>query len=155
MSDYFLDASALVKRYINEIGSEWVRQLTEPHPGDTVLLAEITLAEVSAAIAAKHRMPGGITLAQRDRALSLFLQNCDSYFLLLPVDRTVLDRAVELTQNYRLRGYDAVQLASALVAADVMSANGLPSPIFVASDGNLLAAARSEGLAVDDPLAHP
>ena len=30
VSDYYLDASALVKRYVDEIGSAWVRQLTEP-----------------------------------------------------------------------------------------------------------------------------
>ncbi len=155
MSDYYLDASALVKRYVNEIGSIWIRQLTDPRPGDTVLLAEITLAEVAAALAVKHRLPGGITLAQRDRALSLFLQDCDTRFLLLPVDRPVLDRAVELTQMHRLRGYDAVQLASALVAGEVMRANGLPLPVFVAGDANLLAAATAEHLPVDNPLAHP
>ena len=64
MSDYYLDASALVKRYVDEIGSAWVRQLTEPRPGDAVLLAEITLAEVAAALAGKHRLPGGITVMQ-------------------------------------------------------------------------------------------
>ena len=30
MSVYYLDASALVKRYADESGSEWVRQLTAP-----------------------------------------------------------------------------------------------------------------------------
>ena len=97
MSDYYLDASALVKRYVDEVGGTWVRQMTAPRPGDTVLLAEITLAEVAAALAAKHRVPGGITLLQRDRALSLFRQDCATRLLLLSVDRIVLDRAVELT----------------------------------------------------------
>lgn len=155
MSDSYLDASALVKRYVDEAGSAWVRQLTEPRRGDTVLLAEITLAEVAAALAVKHRVPGGITLEQRDRALSLFLQDCDHRFQLLPIDRPVLDRAVELTQKHRLRGYDAVQLASALVAAGVMSANGLPLPTLIAGDSSLLAAAMAEALPVDNPLNHP
>jgi predicted nucleic acid-binding protein len=44
VSDFYLDANALVKRYADEAGSAWVRQLTEPPPGDTVLLAKITLA---------------------------------------------------------------------------------------------------------------
>lgn len=155
MSDYYLDASTLVKRYVDEVGSRWVRQMTAPRPGDAILLAEISLAEVAAALASKHRMPGGITLEQRDRALSLFLQDCDTRFLLLSVDRTVLDRAVELTQNHRLRGYDAVQLASALVAADVMSASNLPLLTFVAGDGNLLTAATAEHLPIENPLNHP
>ena len=62
MSDYFLDASAAVKRYADEPGSTWIRGITEPQARNTILLAEITLAEVAAALAAKHRAPNGITL---------------------------------------------------------------------------------------------
>lgn len=61
MTDYYIDASALVKRYADEPGSAWIRQITDPHSRNTILLAEITLAEVAAALAAKHRAPGGIT----------------------------------------------------------------------------------------------
>lgn len=41
MTDYYLDASALVKRYANEPGSIWARQITDPRTQDTILLAEI------------------------------------------------------------------------------------------------------------------
>ena len=61
MTDYYVDASALVKRYANEPGSTWVLQIIEPSAQHTILLAEITLAEVAAALAAKQRAPGGIT----------------------------------------------------------------------------------------------
>lgn len=62
MTDYYVDASALVKRYADEPGSAWVRQITEPSGQHTIMLAEITLTEVAAALAAKQRAPGGITL---------------------------------------------------------------------------------------------
>lgn len=153
MTDYYVDASALVKRYAEESGSSWVRQMTDPFAQHTILLAEITLAEVAAALAAKHRAPGGITQEQRDRILSRFLQDCAEHFVLLPVDRAVLDRAVELTQRHRLRGYDAVQLATALVANDTLQTQNLPSPIFVAADGDLLTAA-AEHFSVENPLNH-
>lgn len=68
MTDYYLDASALVKRYAEEAGSDWIRQITDPLAQNTILLAEISLAEVAAALAAKHRAPGGISREQRDRA---------------------------------------------------------------------------------------
>jgi uncharacterized protein len=97
VTDYYLDASALVKRYTDESGSTWTRQITDPGARHTILLAEITLAEVAAALAAKQRAPGGITQEQRDRILSRFLQDCEEHFLLLPVDRPAIDRAVELT----------------------------------------------------------
>ena len=85
--------------------------------------------------------------------MSRFLQDCAEHFLLLPVDRLVIDRAVTLTQNHRLRGYDAVQLATALVANDTLQ-QSLSVPIFVASDDDLLAAATAERLLIDNPLAH-
>lgn len=154
MRGYYLDASALVKRYADEPGSTWILQITDPTAQHTALLAEITLAEVAAALAAKQRVPGGLTLEERDRALSRFLQDCDEHFLLLPVDRGVIDRAVDLTQRYRLRGYDAVQLATALVASEELTVQTLPPLIFIAGDEDLLTAAKAEGLAAENPADH-
>jgi hypothetical protein len=155
VTDYSLDASALVKRYADERGSTWVRQITNPAAQHTILLAEITLAEVAAALAAKHRAPGGLTQEQRDRILSRFLQDCAEHFVLLPVDRLVIDRAVELTQRHRLRGYDAVQLTTALVTTETMQMQNLSAPLFVAADKDLLTAAGAERLSVENPLNHP
>lgn len=155
MSACFLDASALVKRYTVEPGSVWTLSITDPAAGHTILLAEITLAEVAAALAAKQRAPHGISIEERDRALSRFLQDCDEYFLLLQVDRSVIDVAVDLTQQYRLRGYDAVQLATALVANRDLAQQEHPPLIFVASDEDLLTAAQAEGLPTGNPLDHP
>jgi hypothetical protein len=45
LSDYFLDASALVKRYSTETGSNWITQLTDPAAQNTILIAEITVVE--------------------------------------------------------------------------------------------------------------
>lgn len=73
MTGYCLDASALVTRYAEESGSAWVLHITDTPAQHTILLAEITLAEVGAAMAAKQRAPGGLTLEERDRALSRFL----------------------------------------------------------------------------------
>ncbi|MBA3946870.1 MAG: type II toxin-antitoxin system VapC family toxin [Herpetosiphonaceae bacterium] len=61
----------------------------------------------------------------------------------------LLDRAMQLTQQHRLRGYDAVQLA-ALTASAV-----LPPLTFLSADNDLIAAARSEGLSADNPNLHP
>jgi hypothetical protein len=67
------------------------------------------------------------------------------------VDRSVIDLAVDLTQNHRLRGYDAIQLATALVTADALQSQALPSPIFVASDDDLLTAAIAQALSAENP----
>jgi predicted nucleic acid-binding protein len=154
MTNYYLDASAVVKRYADEPGSSWIRQITEFQAQHTILLAELTLAEVAAALAAKCRAPGGVTQEQRDRALSRFLQDCAEHFVLLAVDRAVIDRAVDLTQRHRLRGYDAMQLATALITSETLAAQNLPSSIFVASDNELLSAAQAERLITENPVDH-
>jgi predicted nucleic acid-binding protein len=152
VTDYFLDASAVVKRYADEAGSAWVRQITDPQAQNTILLAEITLAEVTAALAAKQRAPKGITLEQRNRVLSRFFQDCDEHFTLVSIDRSVIDRAVDLAQRHRLRAYDAVQLATALEASAITQAQALPALTFVAADTDLLTAAAAEHLSVENPL---
>ena len=50
MPVYYLEPSALVKYYITEPGSIWIRQLVDEE-NNALLSAEITIAEVSAALA--------------------------------------------------------------------------------------------------------
>jgi predicted nucleic acid-binding protein len=102
----------------SEAGSEWILTITEPTADHTIVFSELTLVEVAAALAAKQRAPYGFTQEERDRALSRFLQDCVEHFLLLQVDRGIIDQAVTLTQVHRLRGYDAVRLSTALIAND-------------------------------------
>jgi uncharacterized protein len=151
VSHFYLDASAVVKRYSLETGSFWVKALTDPTAGHTIVLGEITLVEVAAALAAKHRAPGGITQQERDNAVALFLSHCDTQYELLAISRSIIDRAVGLTQNHKLRGYDAVQLATALISNRVLITAGLSHLTFVAADDDLVVAARAEGLAAENP----
>ncbi len=48
-------------------------------------------------------------------------------------------------------GYDAVQLAMALIANEALTAAGLSRFTFVAADDDLLAAADAEGLLTNNP----
>ena len=54
MASYFLDSSALVKRYAAETGSAWVESLTDPRAGNRIYVAAIAHVEVVAAIARKN-----------------------------------------------------------------------------------------------------
>ncbi|MGI8910780.1 MAG: type II toxin-antitoxin system VapC family toxin [Rubrobacteraceae bacterium] len=149
MNDYFLHSSALVKRYLTETGSDWITALADPLVDDTIVVAEITLVEVAAALAGRHRAPGGITLEERGEAVELLHEHYEGEY------RTILlDRAVTLTQTHHLRGYDAVQLATALTVNDSLAEADLPTLAFVADDDGLVAAAGSEDLEADDPNRH-
>lgn len=150
---YYLDSSALLKRYIREDGSEYVNQIVSA-PENALFTAEITLAEVAAVIAAKHRAPGGISDRLRENLLSKFLLESADLLFLVAVERSIIDHAVQLSQRYRLRGYDAVQLAVAISVQHLMQIPQL-SLTFVVSDQDLLDAAQAEGLRIDDPMLHP
>lgn len=155
MSHFFLDASAVVKRYRPEVGTAWVRALADPAAKHVIILSEITLAETAAALAALHRASGGITKQERNRALTLFLGHCDAEYRLIAVSRSMINRAVTLTQNHKLRGYDAVQLATALITQESLIASKLSPLTFIAADVDLLAAAQAEGLASENPNNYP
>ena len=155
MSAFFLDSSALVKRYLTETGSGWVLALADPAGGHAISIAELTQVEVAAALAARYRAPGGITRAERDAAVGLLARHCAGEYTLVPASRAILDRAVDLTQRHRLRGYDVVHWATALAVEASLRAARLPGPTFVAADLDLVAAARAEGLGADDPNLHP
>ncbi len=148
--NYYLDSSALVKRYFREQGTAWVGALTNAVQ-NKIFLSEITLAEVAATFAARSRAPGGISQGYRHLLLGRFLQDCNTLFSLLEVKRPLIEHAIELSQNYRLRGYDSVQLATALAAKQSLMAITNPGLIFVASDRDLLHAAVAEGLAIEYP----
>ena len=62
MADYFADSSALVKRYVSEVGSAWVAGLFDPSLGNEILVAAITGVEIVAA----ERVKGFETTAVRN-----------------------------------------------------------------------------------------
>ena len=66
----------------------------------------------------RQRAPGGLPRAERDGAVALLERHCAVDYFLLPVKTPVFDRAVALTQRDRRRGYDAVQLATALAVKE-------------------------------------
>ena len=74
MPAYFCDSSAIVKRYVNEIGSSFVDSLSDPKSGNIVLLARITQVEIAAAIA--RRLKGkSIDAPDAQKALAAFQQD--------------------------------------------------------------------------------
>jgi uncharacterized protein len=75
-------------------------------------------------------------------------------YQLISLTSVTLGKAVDLTQNHRLRGYDAIQLSAALTANQSLRQAGLPGLTFVAADRDLLAAARQEGLEIKNPNDH-
>ena len=106
----YLDASALVKRYVAERGSRDVIELTAA--ADIVATSLISRAEVAAAFARAVRL-GVLDHDGGRRAQRKFSREWPD-LARVPVSDTLVSRAETLAWDYGLRGYDAVQLASAL-----------------------------------------
>lgn len=106
----YLDASALVKRYIVERGSQETIALT----ADSGMTATsmVSRAEVAAALA-KAARTGLITHEVARKAQRRFAGDW-SDLVRMPVTEALVERAEGLAWHYSLRGYDAVQLAAAL-----------------------------------------
>ena len=150
---YFVDSSALVKRYVRETGTAWVRGITRRRPSTHIYIALITAVEVTSAVARRR----GVTLsaAQASSILSRFRKHLAGRYLPSQITPALVSDAMKLANRHRLRAYDAVQLAAALDVYRDWSANRLGTFVFVSADRDLNAAAIAEGLTVEDPNLHP
>lgn len=142
----FADSSALVTRYATEVELvEW------GEPGE-VVVSVLTRVEVPSAIWRKQRMG---ELSSEDAAILVAAFEADYHggregpagFVPVAVRPVILERAARLLAVHGLRGYDAVQLASALLVAEVVP----ECAGFAVLDRRLRAAAAREGLTLLPP----
>jgi len=150
---YFLDSSALVKRYAAETGSAWVENLTDPRSDNRIYVAAITHVEVIAAIARKKK---GLLLSATAAAAAIarFENDLQTDLRVFDLTPNVITIAARLAEKHALRGYDAVQLAVALEINAARTARRLTSLMLISSDVELNTAAQSEQLLTDDPNSH-
>ncbi|MBL8090025.1 MAG: type II toxin-antitoxin system VapC family toxin [Anaerolineales bacterium] len=136
----YIDTSALVKRYIDEEGTDeviaWMNQ------ADIIGTALVTRAELVATLTRATR--GNRSLAKD------FLESLDefrghwSHYQHINIDDALIIRADSLASIYALRGYDAIHLACALTWQDLLN-----SPITLATfDKELHEAAEKSGIQV-------
>jgi predicted nucleic acid-binding protein len=110
----YLDASALVKLYVEESGSEAVA--TRLERAEAVVTVRVTYAEARAAFA-RHRREGGLTVPALRRVVRQLDGEWGTYNV-VDVSDPIVRRAGALAERHALRGYDAVQLAAALDLRD-------------------------------------
>ncbi len=136
----YFDASALVKRYVDEAGSAHVRRLLVP---GEVIVSRLSEVEVGSSINRRTR-EGALSAEQRDRVLTALAEDLATWQV-VEVTPEITSTALRLLRTHPLRAADAIQLASALLID-----TNLPTPLteFVAFDRRLIDAALREGLAV-------
>lgn len=115
----FWDSSALIKIYVVEIGSSWIKTLTDSQTGNSLLLVPIAWVEVISVFARRQR-EGGINAGEVAALMQKFCSEFNSRYRVIEVDETLAERAGELILQYPLRAYDAVQLVAALRVQSVL-----------------------------------
>ena len=135
----YLDASALVKRYIQEKASEDLNAWIDA--AEMVVTGFITRVEVAAAIARAGRMK----LISPDETLAALRQFRSEWesFQRLPISENTVIRGGDLAIEHNLRGYDAMHLACALIWQETLG-----MPVTLASfDSQFIEAARNVNMA--------
>jgi predicted nucleic acid-binding protein len=158
MSTFFCDTSALIKVYLSENGSSWMRTQCHKKAGHIIAISQATLVEAVAAICRRVRDPNPahrITPDERNKLITLFRGNVNKRYSITIVTTDIYKNAGNLCRIYELRAYDAVQLACALVEREELIDSGLSAPIFVSADNKLLDIAALQGFTVDNPNNHP
>jgi len=154
MTTYYADTSALIKRYVDEVGSAWLRTTLDVQPPPAIIVVHLIIVEVTSALMRRVRED---TLAPTDydQAQNAFRADCLNEYELVVAGGDIIEQANRLLETYPLRAYDAVHLATALVTNQQLLAHHLAPLTFISADDRLNHAASAEGLAVDNPNDHP
>ena len=134
----YLDASALVKRFVRERWSEETIELTAT--ADAVATSLVSRAEVAAALARAARS-GVLTDQDARKAQRTFAAEWRD-LIRLPVTEALVTRAEALAWDQALRGDDAIQLAAGLDWQEAVGTDVL----FATFDRPLWTAAAEAGL---------
>jgi len=153
LAAFFFDSSALVKFYISETGTAWVKSLGDPLVGNRLYIARIAGVEVVSAITRRQRA-GAIAANDAASALADFKIDFADEYVIAEVDAVLVSDAMALAERHALRGYDAIQLAAVLKVNRQRLAAALPASKLISSDLGLNTASLAEGLIVDDPNSH-
>lgn len=134
----YCDTSALVKLFVDESDSGFVREAVAASAG--VVTHMIAYAEACAAYARLGALAGD------ERLFTSLRRALDDHWLewqIVEVDEALVRRAGDLAGAHRLRGFDSVHLASAEAVFRVTRSAQFR---FVVFDGDLIRAARTLGM---------
>jgi hypothetical protein len=133
----YADTSALVKLHVAEAGSARVRAWSDQ--AACLVTSLVTYVESRAAFARLHRL-GGLTGGALRAVVARFEHDWSRYEI-LGIEEALARRAAALAERHGLRGYDAIQLATALEARPPRG-----TLVFGCFDDRLNRAAVREGL---------
>jgi uncharacterized protein len=151
---YFLDTSGLVKRYVAETGSNWIKSITDIATGNRIAIAQITPVEVLSALARRQR-EGSLSAGDFNSVVQDFREDFENQYEVIELNQALIEKAGELVVQYPIRAYDAVQLASVLEFQSICTQMPNTQLVFITADDRLLNIAQAESLVTDNPNNYP
>jgi predicted nucleic acid-binding protein len=150
---YFADTSTVAKRYIPETGTTWVLSWIAPKNGAITIIAQIALVEMFSMLERRYSNHQ-LTRPKVVKVQNYFLSHAKREYIVTPIDNDLIEDARQLVikhASHGLRAMDAIQLASALRATNILG----ETLTFVTADAKLFNSAHAEGFSVDNPETHP
>jgi len=146
---FFLDSNIIVKYYVTEPGSDWVRSLIDS-PDNSFLMSELSVVEVAAAVS-QLRRDRQISRKAMEQSYDRFLADIKrGLFFPRPLDFEIVERASKIALTHAIKGADAIQVASAALSEDAIAIE----LTFVSNDRQALRIAQLEALEIDNPSDH-
>lgn len=147
---YYCDSSAVVKVYLEEVGSAYMKGLYRKAATGNIFINAIAGPEVLSAMNRRFRS-GDLSSEIILQARKDFKEDFQDFFNRIPVTDSIIALSMQVIEKYPLRGYDSVQLATALNLQSVLSILDGEEVYFLGSDKVLNNAAKNEGLTVINP----
>ncbi|MBN1501048.1 MAG: type II toxin-antitoxin system VapC family toxin [Spirochaetes bacterium] len=136
----FFDTSAIIKRYINENGSQNVDELFSS--ADQIFVSAIS--EIESASTLKRLLVENEISEIDYNFLKKEIQIDFTFFSIIDFDSQIIEEAIEAIDKYQLKSLDSIQLASAIICrSDIDN--------FISCDIKLLKAAEIEKFKIINP----
>lgn len=146
MSFYFLEATAFIKLFVQEQGTDALIRLMEAAEDNRKLISSSTPLEIYAAIRRRER---GGEISPEDASSALSVLRIESARMVQqPLNPAVLEAARQVLDRSKLRWTEALQLGAALASREMFQSTEI---LFVSASPLMLEAAGNEGFGVLDP----
>lgn len=146
MNCYFLDSTAFIKLFVQEVGTESIIRLMEATEDNRKLISAGTPLEVYAALKRRERA-GGIAPEDGEAARNILRVEA-ARMVQQPLNPAVLEAARQVLDRHELRSAEALQMGAAVVAREMFQGMEI---IFVSSDRRLLDVAKIERFEILNP----
>ena len=150
MTLFYLDTSALLKRYRTELGSDCIESLfKEKLSKNQIATSFLAVIEMNGAVS-RLRKSKAITNQEADDILSYFGADMENRVEIIPITEQILIQAVQISGTYGNRAADSIHAAT-MVDLSIESGYTGASLVALIADRRLCGTAEDKGISVLNP----